>query len=95
MVYSWTIGDLAVALAYVVLGKDDPREVAEYVVDGYREEFVLLTKERDVLWKLVRLRLAMSVCLAAHQQSLRPDNEYLRISQQAIAETLPRLFEDE
>ena len=95
MVYSWTIGDLAVALAYVVLQKDDPREVAAHVVDGYTEEFALQTEERDVLWKLVRLRLAMSVCLAAHQQSLRPDNEYLQISQQAIAETLPRLFENE
>ncbi len=93
MVYGWTIGDLAVALAYVVLGKDEPREIAAYVVAGYTEEFALLPEERDVLWKLVRLRLAMSVCLAAHQQSLRPENEYLQISQQAIAETLPRLFE--
>ena len=93
MVYSWTIGDLAVALAYVVLGKDEPRVTAEHVVDGYTEELALRTEEREVLWKLVRLRLAMSVCLAAHQQSLRPENEYLQISQQAIADTLPRLFE--
>jgi len=93
MVYSWTIGDLAVALAYVVLGKDEPRVMAEHVVDGYTEEFALLQEEREVLWKLVRLRLGMSVCLAAHQQTLRPDNEYLRISQQAIADTLPRLYE--
>ena len=66
---------------------------AEHVVDGYTEELALRTEEREVLWKLVRLRLAMSVCLAAHQQSLRPENEYLQISQQAIADTLPRLFE--
>jgi len=95
VVYGWTVGDLAVALAYVVLGKDDPREAAEHVIDGYTEEFALTHEERVVLWKLVRLRLAMSVCLAAYQQRLRPDNEYLQISQQAIAETLPRLFEHE
>jgi Ser/Thr protein kinase RdoA (MazF antagonist) len=93
MVYSWTAGDLAVALAYVVLGKDDPRVAAEHVVGGYTEEFALAHEEREVLWKLVRLRLAMSVCLAAYQQSLRPENQYLQISQQPIAETLPRLFE--
>ena len=93
MVYSWTIGDLAVALAYVVLGKDDPHVTAEHVIDGYTEEFTLPEEERVVLWKLVRLRLAMSVSLAAYQQSLRPQNKYLQISQQAIAETLPRLFE--
>ena len=90
IVYSWTIGNLAVALAYVVLGKDDPRAAAQQVIDGYAEEFTIF--EQDVLWKLVRLRLAMSVCLAAHQQQQRPDNEYLSVSQKAIRETLPRLF---
>jgi Ser/Thr protein kinase RdoA (MazF antagonist) len=92
IVYSWTIGNLAVALAYVVLGKDDPLVAAKYVIDGYRQEFELHDEELDVLWKLVRLRLAMSVCLAAHQLRQRPENEYLRISQRAISETLPRLF---
>ena len=91
MVYSWTVGNLAVALAYVVLGKDDPRAAAANVIDGYIEEFPLTVEGRSVLWKLVRLRLAMSVCLAAHQLRQRPENEYLRISQRAIVETLPRL----
>jgi Ser/Thr protein kinase RdoA (MazF antagonist) len=93
MVYSWTIGNLAVAIAYVVLGKDDPRAAAAHVIDGYTKEFPLLPEEREALWPLVRLRLAMSVCLAAHQLRQRPENEYLRISQRAIVESLPRLFE--
>jgi Ser/Thr protein kinase RdoA (MazF antagonist) len=76
-----------------VLGKDDPRAAAAPVIDAYVKEFPLTLEEREVLWKLVRLRLAMSVCLASYQQSLRPQNEYLQISQRAIAETLPRLFE--
>jgi Ser/Thr protein kinase RdoA (MazF antagonist) len=76
-----------------VLGKDDLRSVAQHVVDGYTQEFPLLAEEREVLWDLVRLRLAMSVCLAAHQLRQRPDNDYLRISQRAIETTLPRLFE--
>jgi Ser/Thr protein kinase RdoA (MazF antagonist) len=90
IVYSWTIGDLAIAVAYVVLGKDDPWAAAAQVIEGYTEEFEVV--EEEVLWQLVRLRLAMSVCLAAHQQRQRPDNEYLRISQRAIEATLPRLF---
>ena len=93
MVHSWTVGNLAVALAYVVLGKEDPRAAAAHVIDGYTKEFSLLANEREALWPLVRLRLAMSVCLAAHQLRQRPENEYLRISQKAIVETLPRLFE--
>lgn len=92
IVYSWTIGNLAVALAYVVLGKEDPLASATHVIDGYMQEFELYDEELDVLWKLLRLRLAMSVCLAAHQLLQRPENEYLHISQRAIRETLPRLF---
>ena len=92
MVYSYTAGDLAIALAYVVLDKDDPRAAAREVVNGYISEFTLLDEEREALWPLVRLRLAMSVCLAAHQQRQQPENEYLRISQKAIENTLPRIF---
>ena len=91
MIYSYTVGDLAIALAYVVLGDGDPRDV----IAGYRSEFGLLDEEREALWPLVRLRLAMSVCIAAHQIRQQPENEYLRISQKAIEKTLPRMFTDE
>jgi Ser/Thr protein kinase RdoA (MazF antagonist) len=91
MVYSYTVGDLAVAVAYVVLGEGDPRDV----IAGYRSEFGLLDEEKEALWPLVRLRLAMSVCIAAHQIRQQPENEYLRISQKAIEKTLPRIFTDE
>ena len=91
MVYSYTVGDLAIALAYVVLENDDPFEV----VNGYTSEFPLLDVEQEALWSLVRLRLAMSVCIAAYQQRQQPENEYLGISQKAIKENLPRICADE
>ena len=91
MVYSYTVGDLAIALAYVVLGEGDPRDV----IAGFRSEFGLLDEEREALWPLVRLRLAMSVCMAAHQQRQQPENEYWGISQSAIKKTLPRIFTNE
>jgi Ser/Thr protein kinase RdoA (MazF antagonist) len=92
IVYSYTVGDLAIAVAYVVLGKDDPFNAAAPVIEGYREEFELSKDELDALWPLVRLRLCMSVCIAAHQQQQQPENEYLSISQRLIEETLPRLL---
>lgn len=92
IVYSYTVGDLAVAVAYVVLGKEDPYGAAAPVIEGYREEFELKQEELDALWPLVRLRLCMSVCIAAHQQAQQPENEYLGISQRLIEETLPRLL---
>jgi Ser/Thr protein kinase RdoA (MazF antagonist) len=91
VVYSYTAGDLAIAIAYVVLGKEDPHAAAAPVVEGYRAEFELTKSELDALWTLVRLRLCMSVCIAAYQQEQQPENEYLGISQNLIAETLPRL----
>ena len=95
MVYSYTVGDLAIAIAYVVLDKTDPRAAAAEVVNGYASEFVLLEDELEALWRLVLLRLAMSVCLAAYQVRQQPDNEYLRISQRAIEENLPRIYADD
>jgi len=91
MVYSYTVGDLAIAIAYVVLDKSEPRAVANEVVKGYTSEFELLDEEMEMLWPLVRLRLAMSVCIAAYQLREQPENEYLRISQKSIEVTLPRL----
>ena len=92
IVYGYTVGDLAIAVAYAVLGKEDPYAAAQPVIDGYREQFPLTEYERNAVWPLVRLRLCMSVCIAAHQQAQQPENEYLGISQTLIAETLPRLM---
>ena len=94
MVYSYTVGNVAIAIAYVVLDKADPREAANRVIEGYRSEFPLLDNELETLWPLVLMRLCMSVCLAAYQQRQRPENEYLQISQRAIEENLPRLHAD-
>lgn len=92
VVYSWTVGELAIAVAYVVLGKSNPYEAAAPVIEGYQEEFELNKEEIAAIWPLVRLRLCMSVCIAAHQQQQQPENEYLGISQRLIEETLPRLI---
>jgi Ser/Thr protein kinase RdoA (MazF antagonist) len=92
VVYSYTAGDLAIAIAYVVLDKSDPIAAAWCVIDGYTSKFALRENELDVLWRLVLLRLAMSACLAVYQQRLRPQNDYLLISQRLIRENLPRLL---
>lgn len=94
MVYTYTVGNIAIAIAYVVLEKDDPLEAAPCVLDGYTHRFPLMQTELDVLWDMVRLRLAMSACMAAKQHGEQPENEYLRISQRAIAKTLPKLATD-
>jgi len=92
MVYSYTVGDLAVALAYVVLGKKDPLGAATEVVRGYHEALQLQPNEAEIVWPLMLMRLCMSVCVAGYQQQKQPGNEYLMISQQSIRESLPQLL---
>jgi len=91
MVYSYTINELAVAIAYAMLDKSDPLDVAQKIVSGYHEISPLTESELDVLFPLACARLAMSVSIAAHQQQLEPDNEYLSISQKPAWKTLARL----
>ena len=93
MVYSYTVGELAISLAYVVLGKKDPLTCAQQVVLGYLSEWTLTVDELESLWTLMLMRLCMSVCLAAFQQSQKPDNQYLDISQLSIRQSLPLLLE--
>ena len=92
MVYSHTVNELAIAIAYAVLDKPDPLAVAGVMVRGFNEAFELTEAELDALYGLICLRLAASVCIAAYQQSQRPEVEYLGISQQPIRVTLPRLL---
>lgn len=92
IVYSYVVGDLAIALAYVVLNNDVPLTTATPVVAGYKEALPLEDNEIEVLWDLMLMRLCMSVCMAAYQQQQQPNNEYLDISQQAIRTSLPKLL---
>jgi Ser/Thr protein kinase RdoA (MazF antagonist) len=91
MVHSFTVGDLAVAIAYVILEKRDPLQTAVQVAAGYHEEYPLNKEEIDALYGLVLMRLCMSACLATHQHRQLPDNEYLEISQHALRNSLPAL----
>ena len=91
IVHSYMVGDLAVAIAYAVLGKTDPLGVAARVVAGYHAVQPLTDDELTWLFAFVKMRLCMSVAIAAHQQQERPEDEYLAVSQGGIRGTLPRL----
>jgi 4-aminobutyrate aminotransferase-like enzyme/Ser/Thr protein kinase RdoA (MazF antagonist) len=91
MTHSYRIADLAIAIAYAILGEPDPLAVAATMVRGYRESMTPTDDELAALHGLVALRLCASVCIAADQQRQRPDNAYLGVSQSAIALALPVL----
>ena len=91
LVWSWTVGDLAILLAYAMLGKEDPLGVAGRIVAGYHRAYPLEEAEVAALYGLTCLRLATSVCMAAEQRRQRPDDQYLVISQEPIRRLIPRL----
>ena len=91
MVHSYRVGDLAIAIAYAVLGARDPLTVAASIVRGYSSAVTLSSTELAALYGLVALRLCTSACIAAEQTRQRPDNAYLAVSQASIRATLPLL----
>jgi 4-aminobutyrate aminotransferase-like enzyme/Ser/Thr protein kinase RdoA (MazF antagonist) len=91
MVHSFRIADLAIASAYMMLGADDPLDALSRVVRGYASVAAPREDELQALFGLSAMRLCVSACMAAHQRRLRPDNEYLDVSQAAIRATLPAL----
>lgn len=82
-VYSQTINDLAVALAYGVMDLPQPIEAAKAIVAGYHEEFPLLDDELSVLYIATAMRLVVSVTKSAINKRQEPDNEYLLVSEQS------------
>jgi 4-aminobutyrate aminotransferase-like enzyme/Ser/Thr protein kinase RdoA (MazF antagonist) len=91
IVHTYAIADLAIAIAYAVLGQPDPLAAAASVARGYETRRSMDDDEIAALFDLVLLRLCTSVCIAARQQKQRPDDAYLSISQRPIARALPML----
>jgi Putative homoserine kinase type II (protein kinase fold) len=77
------ICELAIAAAYAVLDQSDPIRALSELITGYHAEWPLTATEIDLLWPLVRTRLAVSVINAALMKQQRPDDPYVTISEAA------------
>ena len=82
---------LAVACAYAALETERPLRVVCEVTAGYHDVAPLEAVELELLFDLVRTRLAVSACMAARQSRADPDNEYLLVSQHAVPRALAQL----
>lgn len=92
-VYSYTVAELAIATAYAILNTDNPLLAACEVVAGYASRRKLSDDEIAAIFGMIRLRMCVSAAMAAQQQAVRPDDEYLSVSQAPIEATLPLLCE--
>ncbi len=79
--YSQLINELAIALAYALMEKDNPLEWATPILSEYHKRYPLEEKEIDVLYWLIAARLCTSVCNSAYEKVQRPENTYIQISE--------------
>ena len=75
------ICNLAITAAYVVLGQDQPEQALESLVKGYHSEYPITAAELEMLWPLLRMRLAVSVVISTLVSKEKPDDPYVLISQ--------------
>ena len=93
LLYSHPACDLAIAIAYTMLGKPDPVTAATHVVAGYHEAHPLTDQELALLFPLARTRLAVSLVNSALQAAMSPDNAYLQVSATGVSRLLGQLDE--
>lgn len=89
-VFTQTINDLAVSLAYAMMNCEQPLEAALPTVSGYHAEFPLLDCELRVLYVTVAMRLLISVTKSAINKQKEPENRYLQISEKSAWDLLKK-----
>lgn len=80
MVHGPRVCDLAIGIAYGIMGAPDPLASAADVVAGYHEALPLTDAELEMLYPLICARLCVSVTNAAYQRAVAPENPYLQVS---------------
>ena len=78
-VYSQTVNELAIALAYLMLSARSPIAAAAISVRGFHSQFELTDLELSVLFPLSCMRLCVSLCMSARQSQEAAD-PYLQVT---------------
>ena len=91
MCQTFLVCETAIACAYCMLNKDNPIEIAMHLIRGYHQTYPLENMEIQLIYYFIRIRLAMSVTISAHQKQIQPDNHYLVISEKPAWNLLEKL----
>jgi len=87
MAYARQVNELAIAMAYATMGLPDIAAASRELIGAYSKHFPLRETELEVLFDLVEMRLAMSLCISSHRAKQFSDNAYLLVSQKPEPET--------
>jgi len=94
MVHTYTAAEPAIAIAYAVLGKDNPGKIAGEILKGYCDTSFLSNNELESIIYLVCIRLCISVTMAEYRRKLFPNNKYLMVSNVDAWEFLNTMYEE-
>ena len=75
--------DLAIAAAYIVLDNPEPEKMLAALVAGYNSVYPLKTEEVDLIWRLLMMRLAVSVVNSTDLAAKNKEDPYITISQES------------
>jgi len=92
VVYTHTINELAIAIAYSMMNKPDPLEAAFPIVKGFHSVFKVTEDELAVLFSLITTRLIISITCSELNRREHPENNYLQISDKPAWELLKKLM---
>lgn len=88
------VNDLAITLAYCLLGEDDIAMASTQMIKGYEAEYNLQSEEREILFYLVAMRLVTNITMTSHAAMLYPENEYILVSQKSARALLKKLEQE-
>ena len=89
-IHTQIINDLAITIAYAVMGMPDVLSAAIPIIKGYHLKFPVLEYELEFLYTLVAMRLIITVTKSALNKKAEPENEYLLISEMPAWEVLKK-----
>ena len=73
--------EIAIAAAYIAMDQPDPVRAVAALVAGYHRVVPLGGAQLELIWPLLRMRLAVSVTNSAMMQKLRPHDPYVTVSE--------------
>ena len=91
-VFTQTVNDLAIVLAYAIMDLPDPLAAAWEVINGYNKHYKLSEKELECLYVLVGMRLVTTVTNASLKKEEFPNDNYYLISEKPAWDLLEKWF---
>ncbi len=91
-VFTQTVNDLAIVLAYATMDLPDPLSAASEVIKGYNKYYKFSQNELKCLYTLVGMRLVTTVTNAFLKKTEFPNDEYFVISEKPAWNLLEKWF---